>query len=435
MHDRAPQRSLSPGYRPARLVLAISAHALLRVASSAGAALIGIWLAGLARQGSAIDARLVGALAASSFGAELVGSVPLGTAADAMSMRVLMSLGALLGAAATLLFALQVSVPLFFTSRVLEGLAVAAVTPALLRLLAADTAHDPGRRAKMMSGFELSLLAGLALGALVGSQLWIALARRAFAAIAILYGVCALLLWRSVPARPGAGPEAALRGLRGALTDTHVRRLAPVWLCVNAVIGVWLGPTLSFVLSERRSGRQYLDGIFAARPGDIGWLLLLYAIVFGAGLALWATRLPRVGARATMRVSLWAMLAVCAALGLLNHSAGWPVWGRAMLGLAVMLLIMLESGFGPAALSWLAESLGAETGTGATMGIYSVLLSSGALAGSLVGGWAAALWHMDGLLMTTALLAAGALGLLARMPAAATSPVTGAKKRTIHVNP
>ena len=433
MHELTPKRSLSLDERPARLVLAVTSHALLRIASSAGGTLIGIWLAVLSRQVSGIDARLVGALAASSFGAELVGSVPLGTAADAVSMRTLMSLGALLGAAATLLFALQVSVPLFFASRVLEGLAVAAVTPALLRLLATDTAHDPGWRAKMMSGFELSLLAGLALGALVGSQLWIALARRAFATLAVLYGACAMLLWWSVPTRPGAGREAALRGLRRALADAHVRRLAPVWLCVNAVIGLWLGPTLSFVLSEPRSGQQYLDGIFAAHPGDIGWLLLLYAIVFAGGLTLWATRLPRVGARATMRVSLWAMLAVCTALGLLNHSAGWPVWGRAMLGLAVVLLVMLESGFGPAALSWLAESLGVETGAGATMGIYSVLLSLGALAGSLVGGWAAARWHMDGLLMATALLAACALLLLSRMPAAATSPGTGPPKKELQM--
>jgi predicted MFS family arabinose efflux permease len=322
-------------------------------------------------------------------------------------------------------------------SRVLEGLAVAAVTPALLRLLAADTAQDPGRRARMMSGFELSLLAGLALGALVGSQLWIALARRAFAALAVLYGACALLLWRNVPTRPGAGRQNALRGLRHALADAHVRRLAPVWLCVNAVIGLWLGPTLSFVLSERPAGKQYLDGIFAAHPRDIGWLLLLYAAVFAGGLAVWAPRLARVGARATMRLSLWAMLAVCTALSLLNHSAAWPVWGRAMLGLAIALLIMLESGFGPAALSWLAESLEVQTGIGATMAIYSVLLSLGALAGSLIGGWTAARWHMDGLLMATALLAAGALLLLARMPAADadTSPRTGAQKRTPDVNP
>jgi predicted MFS family arabinose efflux permease len=277
--------------------------------------------------------------------------------------------------------------------------------------------------------------AGLALGALVGSQLWSALLRGAFAALAALYAACALLLWRSVPARHGSGRQAALRGLRHALADAHVRRLAPVWLCVNAVIGLWLGPTLSFVLSERPSGKQFLDGVFAAHVADIGWLLLLYAAVFAAGLALWATRLPRVGARATMRVSLWAMLAVCTALTLLNHSFSWPLWARAVLGLAIVPLIMLESGFGPAALSWLAGSLGVQAGTGATMGIYSLLLSLGALLGSLIGGWMAARWRMDGLLMATVVLAAGALLLLSRMPAAGTAAPAGTPTRNAHANP
>jgi MFS family permease len=174
---------------PRDLKVAILAHALLRIAGSAGGVVVGVWLAALSRQGLPIHANLVGTLAASAFGAELVSSVPLGVAADAVSVRWLMSTGALLGALAMLLFGLTALIPVFFLSRLLEGVAAAAVTPPLLRFLASSTAHDAMRRARMMSWFELSLLAGLALGGLVGTQLWSWQQRGAFNSLALLYGL------------------------------------------------------------------------------------------------------------------------------------------------------------------------------------------------------------------------------------------------------
>ena len=397
------------------LKAAILAHALLRVAGSATSVVVGVWLAALSRKGLPVQADLVGLLAASAFCAELISSVPLGVAADAVSVHWLMSAGALVGALATLLFGLTVLVPVFFLSRLLDGLAAAAVTPPLLRHLARSTARDAARRARMMSLFELSLLAGLALSGLVGTQLWLHWQRAAFYFLALLYGLSALLLFFSTRQAVGEGRTAALRGLRRAFSDPLVRELAPVWLCVNAIIGLWLGPTLSFVLTERPAGDQYLDGIFADAPTDIGWLLLGYTVIFAVGVSFWGSVLPKSGVRRAMWVSLLAMVAVCATLALLNHSALWPAWSRWTLGTAAALFIMLESGFGPAALMWLAQSLGLDAGVGAAMGIYSVLLSLGALAGSLLAGWTATVWRVDGLLTATALLAGCALLLLSRM--------------------
>ena len=45
---------------------------------------------------------------------------------------------------------------------------------------------------------------------------------------------------------------------------------------------------------------------------------------------------------------------------------------------------MVDSGFTPAALALLAGAIGAQAGRGAAMGIYSVLLSVGAIGGSLM---------------------------------------------------
>jgi MFS family permease len=76
------------------------------------------------------------------------------------------------------------------------------------------------------------------------------------------------------------------------------------------------------------------------------------------------------------------------------------------------LLIMVESGFTPAALAWLAQSLGSGTGKGAAMGIYSVLLSVGAIGGSLLAGVLGKMLSVDGLLLGTVALAVCALLLL-----------------------
>ncbi len=79
---------------------------------------------------------------------------------------------------------------------------------------------------------------------------------------------------------------------------------------------------------------------------------------------------------------------------------------------ATALLIMVESGFTPAALAWLAQSLGSGTGKGAAMGLYSVLLSMGAIGGSLLAGGLGKMFHVDGLLLGTVTMGVCALVLL-----------------------
>ena len=90
-------------------------------------------------------------------------------------------------------------------------------------------------------------------------------------------------------------------------------------------------------------------------------------------------------------------------------------FGRGPLTATISALIMVESGFTPAALSLLANAVGASGGRGAAMGIYSFLLSLGALMGSLVAGAVASRWDVDGLIYATLALAAVALMLLARL--------------------
>ena len=398
--------------QPHRLALSILAHAILRVASSASGVLIGIYLADLSGHGFRVDASLLGSLGAVSFAAELAASIPFGMASDAISPRWLMVAGAATGALAVQLFALSSHINVFFLSRTLEGIGVAAVTPPLLGNLAESSSHDSALRARVMSFFEISLLAGLALGGLVGSQFWLRFHVHAFSLVALAYLGCALLLFIGAKGSRSHGSRAAFQGLIRAVKDPSVRSLAPVWLCVNAVVGLWLGPTLPFLFTHRPASPQYLDGIFANNPAQVGWLLLGYSIVFGIGVFGWSFLLPRLRLRTALRVTLAAILPVCLGLFAINHSAHMTPSGRWLLISATALLIMVESGFTPAALAWLAQSLGIRSGKGAAMGIYSVLLSLGAIGGSLLAGTLGKIFLVDGLLLGTVALAICALLLL-----------------------
>jgi len=395
-----------------RLGLAVLAHALLRIAAGADGTLVGLYLAALARTHAGVGIGLAGLLAATAYAAELVGSLPLGLAADFFPVRLLMAGGAVASALGTGALALAGNIPLFFASRLVLGTGLAAVTPPLLVALTRTSEQVPSRRARLMGLFELSMLAGLALGGLVGSELWVRLSVMGFALLALLALACAVAFLLTATDRRTQAPLRARHGLREALENPIVRRLAPVWLCVNAIVGLWLGPVLIFLLTNPDRGAQFLVGVFAATPARVGWLLLGYTAVFASGVLLWSLVLAPGRLLGSLRTSLYAMLAACAALFALNHSAHWSAAGRAVLLLITALLVMVESGFTPAALIWLAQALGPIAGKGAAMGVYSVLLGIGAIIGALLAAALGTVWQVDGLLMGTVGLALLALTLL-----------------------
>ncbi len=438
-----------------RLALALSGNALQRIAAGASAVLAGLYLARLTARhaalgtgfGAGFGAGLAGALGAVAFAAEVVAAVPLGVLADLAPPRRIMALGSVLGGLSVLGFGLSTWPAALFATRAAEGVGAAAVTPPLLAHLTHMSRRDPALRARAMSLFELSLLGGIALGGLLGAELWARLQTAAFGAVAAAYGVAALLLYAGAPGRPPphdaghaahrsravsmAGP---VSDLVRALRNAQLRRLVPVWLCMNAIVGLWLGPTLAFLLTRRPLTGQFLDGVFAAHTERVGWMLLGYSLVFGAGVAAWSRVLPRIALPRALRVTLLAMLGVSGELLAFNHLA-WPPARWPLAGVTAV-TIMVESGFSPAALALLAGALGAEAGGGgAAMGIYSALLGIGAAFGS---GLAAALgvaFGVDGLVYGTAALAGLALLALKRLRPANPVPEraadrTGACKKT-----
>lgn len=390
-----------------RLTLVMIGNSLQRIAAGASGVLVGLYLAQLANHGSAIGAGLVGVLGGVSFAAELVTAIPMGIASDAIAPRGLMTGGSLLGAGATQLFGITGFVSIFFLSRGLEGIGAAAVAPPLLAHLTDVTDHKPALRAKMMSYFELSLLAGLALGGLVAGQMWERFGTRAFGAVALLSLISAGLLYAGAVGSRSHGREQAMAGFFRALHHSSLQRLAPVWLCVNTIVGLWLGPTLIFLLTRNSQTEQFLDGIFVDHPERVGWVLLGYSIIFGIGVTAWSFVLPRLSMPHALRITLIAMLLVCGELFLFNHVGSDAV--RWIVGIVTALTIMVESGFTPAALALLAGAIGAQAGRGAAMGIYSVLLSVGAIIGSLIAAALGKRFAVDGLIYGTLAMAIAAL--------------------------
>ena len=89
-----------------------------------------------------------------------------------MQPRLLMTGGAIIGAVAAFLFAVSGSTSIFFLSRLLEGIGAAAIVPALLAYITDATEGRSALRVRALSYFELTLLAGLALGGIVAAQLF-----------------------------------------------------------------------------------------------------------------------------------------------------------------------------------------------------------------------------------------------------------------------
>jgi MFS family permease len=389
-----------------RFVPVLVANGLFRVASSAGGAMLVFYLAALAVAGRPLDAAVIGALGLVANSAELFFAVPLGVAADRTSPRLVLVCGALLGALATQIYGLTDQIAVFFVARALQDLAVATGGPPLLAYLAGATADEPVRRGRVMGFYELSLLAGLALGGVVGGLLWDNLRTGGFTVLALLYlGIGGLFLVGArehirTPRQPSKRP---LAGLRASLADPMLRRLAVPWLAMNGIIGMWL-THIVFQLSGPPAEGQYLVGRFSA--SEVGLILLGFAATFAVGVLAWSYALAYVSRLRALRVGMAGMLATCLWLALLNQSEGWPAWLRWSLVALAVLSIAIESGFTPAALAILADIAGPSTGRGATMGIYTLLLGIGSALGAVIGGVLARSAAFNGLLLGTVLLLA-----------------------------
>jgi MFS family permease len=366
--------------------------------------------------GQRVDAIVLGLFTASFFAAELVLSPVFGTLADRFGYHRIMELGPAFGAVAVVLTGITTSLVLLGATRWLEGASTAASVPAILGFVAIATVGDEGLRGRAVARFEAATLAGLGGGIVAAGVIYTALGNVAFFANALLYGVswCIYRFGISDPRVDHAGHE---HGRRTTLTryweilrGAHVWLLAPTWIAINAVIGLWTAQSIFQLV--RDPAPEFADQLLMQgfSPLAVSAGLAVGLLIFFAGLVYWGNRFRRLRRTTIIGYGIGGGGVLAAAALALNHGSGLPL--PLMGGFLVLIVggLFVLAGATPAALGLLADmSEPYPRDRGAIMGLYSVFLAVGQIIGSLAGGVAADARGIDGLLFATLVLLVVAL--------------------------
>jgi MFS family permease len=398
----------------------------LRFSTGLTGSMLAFYLAHLADHGGpAVDGFVVGLYSATFYLAELVLSPLFGIISDRYGHHRIMVFGPVFGATAVILtglapaflvFGAIVMLLIIGATRVLEGASSAASVPSILGYIAMATAGNEVLRGKTSARFEAATLAGLALGAIVGVQLFqffenLGIGPAAFFLNAAFYGVSFLIYMFGVSDPPGeaearAGEHVHVDRYLALIRSSHVLLLAPTWIAINAALGVWLSQSV-FQLAKgdptNRFPNQTLMGGFTANQITIGAIII--AAIFGAGLLYWGNRFKTYRRTTIIGYGVIGGAALVIAGIVVNHFATtYPVLAIAA-GIVAAGGLFVLAGATPAAIGLLADmSERFPTDRGAIMGLYSVFLAMGQITGSLIGGIAADWLGIDGMFIATLIL-------------------------------
>ena len=390
----------------------------LRFSTGLTGALLAYYLADLPNHGGpVVDPIVVGLFSAAFFAAELVLSPLFGPLSDRWGYHRVMQFGPLFGLVAVILTGLTTNLVLLGFTRVLEGASTAASVPSILGFIAIATAFDEQLRGRAVARFEAATLAGIGFGLVAAGPMWTAIGPIAFFVNAGIYAV-SLAIYRFGVTDPRSeahadGDDLHRYGLRRyfkLLTTSHVWLLGPTWIAINAAIGLWTTQSLFQLVREPdpRFSDQMLMGRFDQITISIG--LGVGLLIFFAGLIYWGNRFKSLRRTTIIFWGIVGGAALIAAAVAINHSAGMsPAVAAGLAVVAVGGLFVLAGGTA-AALGLLADiSESYPHDRGAIMGLYSVFLALGQIAGALIGGWAAEALGIDGLLVATLVLLGVAL--------------------------
>jgi MFS family permease len=403
----------------------------LRFSTGLTGAMLGAYLAHLPQHGGPhVGPVTLGLLASAFFVSELLLSTVFGVLSDRLGHHRVMLFGPVFGAVAVVLTGLTTNIPLLAGTRLLEGASTAASVPSILGYIAVATASSEILRGKAAARFEGATLAGIGTGIVVGVLLFAALGPTAFYHNALVYGLSFLIYRFGVEDRDAdarAAAHAAQSGegsrridwtrYRTLLRSSHIWLLAPTWIAVNASIGLWFSQSIfQLSKSDPRFPNQVLLRGFS--PTEIAMAAVVIGVLFGTGLLYWGNRFKSLR-RTTIILYGIGGGAVLVVGGLaINHGEGQPIVVPLAGALAAAFGLFVLAGATPAALGLLADiSEKFPADRGAIMGLYSVFLAVGQIVGSLIGGLAAEMSGIDGLLIATIgflLVALGPLALLRR---------------------
>ncbi len=373
------------------------ASALLRVGAVGVGVAVQFRLSDLAGgKPSGVDIGLVGAAQAVT---EMVFAPILAHYADRFGRRRFLVAGPVICVIAVLLVALGVRPPPHGGARLLEGQGAAAVVPGARGTVAAATSGDRRRRAGASGAFEASTLIGYAGGFGLGSVAYFGLHRGAFVLLAGLYALAAIVCLVFVPRVPPLQAHSLGVVFRAALGPGPMRTFLPAWIMSFALIGAFVA-NLPALLRHHSMASQSLMHHFDVRV--IGLFLIGWIVVFLVGILLWTPFVARLGPAIVMRRAVPGAWVTMVALLAINHL---QLVGMLLVVPVLILGILWLAGFGPAAVTYLAdcsESLSADRA--ALMSFYTVALAGGGALGAVIGGLAAHLLYVDGLVILGLLL-------------------------------
>ncbi len=443
MTQLAESTAHSPQTHSARsLYLALGGTFFLRAGGGVMGILTGLFLAakntelGGESHPFHISATLAGIIIASFFITELAGSFVAGSLIDKHGPRRYMVLGPLFGAVAMIVtgflhlgpdstyIQFVVFLAMLFAARLLEGASAASANPASLTYIAVVTSGHPNLRSRISGLFELATLLGGIVGIVIGGRLWDRFGQAAFLMNTTLY-LISVVFFFSVPLlkveHKGKSEGHDVKAYRKLLSSPRLRELIPAWIAVSAWLGVLLNHS-TFQLSSAKPvglsemGERHIINFpgqtlsHAFTGSQVGSAFGVYAVAFCIGILIWSLIIPRIRKSTAMLISGVGVIATSIVIGLINHTG--PIDEQSpirmvLIGLMIIAVI-IESGFTPAALIYLSDisELHPEN-RGMVTGLYSFLLGFGQLLGTIIAGPFADWNGVDGLLIIM-----GILGLL-----------------------
>lgn len=380
-----------------------------------------------------ISYTLGGIIIGAFFAAELLGSLVFGAWSDRYGRKLFIIFGPLFGAFAVLITSITTWVWLLIFTRLLEGLSTASNAPATLGYIAEESSGSPQLRTRIVGFFEVATVGGMALGFSVGGWLWrnfgtaavvlgIPLTSPAFAVNALLYLASLVVLWlgihevRDIQKKSGrmATPGETLRHYWSIASSPRVANFAPAWIAINAVLGIWINLTARILTDKNGLANQLLVGRFDSQQA--GNIIAGYAIFFVLGILVWSIFFTRVQKTIAMLIGTGGLFLSCIFMFLLNHQPSLNAPLVLPLSILLVISIMVQSGFTPAALAHLADITESHaTDRGAIMGLYSVFLGLGQFIGSSIGGPFVDWLGADGMVLITTLMGVIAAYLLIRL--------------------
>jgi MFS family permease len=198
--------------------------------------------------------------------------------------------------------------------------------------------------------------------------------------------------------------------VRAVFGPGPMRSFLPGWIMSFALIGAFVA-NLPSLLHHKDEASQSLMHHFDVRV--IGLFLIAWIVVFLVGIALWTRWVPRLGPSVVMRRAVPGAWLTMLALLAINHTHAWAM----LVGIPFLIAgILWLAGFGPAAVTYLAdcsETYAADRS--ALMSFYTIALAGGGAIGAIVGGLAARLLGVDGLVIIGLILSTSTFLVLGRV--------------------